>query len=112
MHSKCIPLARNPVCLALANDLLAEPFGLEAAVQYVQILNDVLAASDNSLLRCDCAIGLDSELEGREERVGDFVRREDDVVVLEEALRKEIAECVVFLVEREDGGIGHTWGCN
>lgn len=35
--SKRITLARDPVRLALADNLLAEPFGLEAAVEDVQI---------------------------------------------------------------------------
>jgi hypothetical protein len=38
----------------------------------------------------------------------DLVCGEDDVVILEEALREEVAEGVVFLVEGEDGGIGNT----
>jgi hypothetical protein len=38
----------------------------------------------------------------------DLVRGEDNVVVLEEALRQEIAERVVFLVKGEDGRVGDT----
>jgi hypothetical protein len=38
----------------------------------------------------------------------DLVCGEDDVVILEEALREEVAEGVVFLVEGEDGGIGNA----
>ena len=80
---KCISLARNPVCLALADDLLSKPLSLETAVQHVQILDDVLAASNDSLLRCDRAICLNAELEGREKRVRYFVGGEDDVLILE-----------------------------
>jgi hypothetical protein len=104
----CVTLARNPVCLAFAHNLLSEPLSLEAAVQYGQILDDILAASNDGLLRCDRAIGLDAELEGREKRVRYFVGGENDVFVLEQALRKEVAKSVVFLVECEDGGVGHT----
>jgi hypothetical protein len=106
---KRITLARNPVRLALADNLLAEPFRLEAAVQDVQIRDDVLAAADDSLLGCDGAVGLDAQLESSEERVGNLVGGEDDVLVLEEALGEEVAERVVFLVEREDGCVGYTW---
>jgi hypothetical protein len=106
---KRITLACNPVRLALADNLLAEPFGLEAAVQDVQIRDDILAAADDSLLGCDGAVGLDAQLEGGEERVGNLVGGEDDVLVLEEALGEEVAERVVFLVEREDGRVGYTW---
>jgi hypothetical protein len=74
----------------------------------VQILDDILAAPDDGLLRCDCAVGLHAELEGSEERVRNFVGREDDVVVLEETLGEEVAECVILLVECEDGGIGYA----
>ena len=104
-----ITLSRNPVCLALANNLLAEPFRLEAAVQNVQIRDDILAAADDSLLGCDGAVGLDAQLEGSKKRVGNLVGGEDDVLVLEEALGEEVAERVVFLVEREDGCVGYTW---
>lgn len=41
--------------------------------------------------------------------MGHFVRREDDVVVLEEALGEQVAEGVVLLVEGEDCGIGDAW---
>lgn len=106
---KRITLARNPVRLALADNLLAEPFCLEAAVQDVQIRDDILAAADDSLLGCDGAVGLDAQLEGSKKRVGNLVGGEDDVLVLEEALGEEVAERVVFLVEREDGCVGYTW---
>ena len=105
---ECITLARDPVRLALADDLLAKPFSLETAVQDVQILDDILAASDDSLFWCNCAVGLYTEFEGREKRVGHLVGGEDDVLVLEQALRKEVAKRVILLVECEDGSVGHT----
>lgn len=40
--------------------------------------------------------------------MGDFVSGEGDLGVLEEALREEVAERVVFLVEGEDGSVGHA----
>lgn len=85
-HSERVTLARDPVRLAFADDLLAEPFSLEAAVQDVQIRDDILAGPNDSLFGCDCAVGLNAEFEGREERVRDLVGGKDDVLVLEEAL--------------------------
>jgi hypothetical protein len=41
--------------------------------------------------------------------MGHFVRGEHDGGVLEEALREEVAERVVFFVEGEDGCIGDAW---
>jgi hypothetical protein len=49
---------------------------------------------------------LNTEFKSSEERVGDFVRGEHDGGVLEEALREEVAERVVFFVECEDGRVG------
>ena len=106
--SKRITLARDPVRLALADNLLAEPFGLEAAVEDVQIRDDVLAAADDSLLGCDGAVGLYAQLKSGEERVGNLVGGKDNVLVLEEALGEEVAERVVLLVEREDGCVGNS----
>ena len=74
----------------------------------MQVLNDILAAPNNGFLGCNCAVGLNTELERGEQRVGNFISGEDDVVVLKEALGKKVAKCVVFLVECEDGGIGHA----
>lgn len=103
-----ITLTRNPVRLALADNLLAEPFGLEAAVQHMQILNDVFAAPNDGLLGCDRAVGLDAELEGRKQWVGDLVGGEDHVVVLKEALGEEVAERVILFVECEDSGVRYA----
>lgn len=41
--------------------------------------------------------------------MGDFVRGEHDGGVLEETLREEVAEGVVFFVEGEDGGVRDAW---
>jgi hypothetical protein len=94
------------LCRTVADNALADPLGLEAVVQLLQILNDVAATANDGLLGCDAAVGLHAELEGCEERMGNLVGGEDDVVVLEEALRKEIAKGMILLVEREDGGVG------
>jgi hypothetical protein len=98
-------LARHALRLALADNLLAEPLGCEALLQQLEVLNDVPAALDDGVLGCDGAVGRDAELEGRKERMRDLVCGEDNVVVLEEALRQQVAERVVFLVEGEDGRV-------
>jgi hypothetical protein len=101
-----ILLACLALGLALADDLLAEPLGGEALLQLLEVLDDIAAALDDRILGRDGAVGRDTQLKGREERVGDLVGGEDDVVVLEEALREKVAEGVVLLIEREDGGVG------
>jgi hypothetical protein len=101
--------ARNALSFALADNLLAEPLGREALLQQLKVLDDIPAALDNGILGGDGAVGRDAELEGREQRMRDLVRGEDNVVVLEEALRQEIAERVVFLVKGEDGRVGDAW---
>src|SRR5690242_18706138 len=107
---KPLPLARNPVRLALADNLLAQPLGLETAVQDVQILHNVLARADDGFLGGDGAVGLDAQLKGREEGVRDFVGGEDNVYVFEQPLREELAVGVVSFVEGEVGGVGDAGG--
>jgi hypothetical protein len=95
--------------LALADNLLAEPLSGEALLQLLEVLDNIAAALDDRILGRDCAVGRDAQLKGREERVGDLVGGEDDVVVLEKALREKIAEGVVLFVEREDGRVGDAY---
>jgi hypothetical protein len=109
LRLEVVLLASHALRLALANNLLAQPLSREALLQQLQVLNNVSAALDDGILGCDCAVGRDAQLKGREERVRDFVCGEDNVVVLEQALREEVAERVVFLVEGEDGRVGDTW---
>lgn len=103
---KVTALTRSPLSIALAHDTLAEPLRCEAAVQRIQVSDNVLAALDDCIAGCDGSVGRDAQLEGGEERVRDLVCGKSDVRVLEEALGEEIRESVVFLVEGEDGGIG------
>lgn len=51
---------------------------------------------------------MNAQLESRKKRMWDLVRREDNVVVLEQALGKQVAERVVFFVEGEDGRVGNA----
>jgi hypothetical protein len=101
-------LASHALRLTLTDNLLAQPLGRKALLQQLEVLNNVPAALDDGILGCHCAVGRDAELKGCEERMWDFVRGEDNVVVLEEALREEVAERVVFLVEGEDGRVGNA----
>jgi hypothetical protein len=101
--------ARNALSFALADNLLAEPLGVKALLQLFEVADYVLAAPDDGILGGDGAVGGDAQLEGREQRMGDLVGGEDDVVVLEETLRKEVAERVVLLVKGEDGRVGDAW---
>lgn len=68
-----------------------------------------MAALDDGILGRASAVCLDAQLEGGEERVGDFVCGEDNVVIFEEALRDQVAERVIFFVEGEDTGVGDAW---
>jgi hypothetical protein len=102
---KVVLLARHALRLALADNLLAEPLGREALLQQLEVLNDVPAALDDGILGCDGAVSRNAELKGRKQRMRDLVCGEDNVVVLEEALRQQVAERVVFLVEGEDGRV-------
>jgi len=76
---------------ALADNLLAEPLGVEALLQLLEVADNVLTAPDDGILGSDGAVGGDAQLEGCEQRMGDLVGGEDDVVVLEEALREQVA---------------------
>jgi hypothetical protein len=105
LRLEVVLLARHALRLALADNLLAEPLSREALLQQLEVLDNVPAALDDGILGCDGAVGRDAELEGRKERMRDLVCREDDVVVLEEALRQQVAKRVVFLVEGEDGRV-------
>jgi hypothetical protein len=95
-----------PLRLALRHNPLTQPLCLKAFIQLGQILNDQSTSSHDSFLGCNSSIGLNTEFKSSEERVGDFVRGEHDGGVLEEALREEVAERVVFFVECEDGRVG------
>lgn len=106
---KVILLPLLPLRLTLGHNPLAQPLSLKAFVQFGQILDNQFTSSHNSFLGCDGAIGLDAEFKGSEEWVRDFVRGEHDGGVLEETLREEVAEGVVFFVEGEDGGVRDAW---
>lgn len=76
-------ISGSPLRIALADNLLAEPFGRETRIQHMQILYNVLAALDDRILRRNSSVGTNTELERGEERVRDFVGGEGDVGVLE-----------------------------
>lgn len=104
-----VVLARKTFRLAFTNNLLAEPLSRKAALEHAEISYDIATALDDRVLGCDGAVGRDAQLEGCEERVRYFVGGEDDVIVLEEALREKVAERVVLFVEGKDSGVGNAW---
>lgn len=109
-HSTTLVIALVPefgIALSLCDDLVALPFLGEACRHLAQIRNDILAALHDRILGRDSAVSGDTKIEGREERVRNLVCGEVDVRVLEEALRDQIAEGVVFFVEGEDLGVGN-----
>jgi hypothetical protein len=103
---KVILLPLHPLRLALTNNALTQPLGLKALIELGQVLDDKATRRHDGFFGCNGTVGLDAEFKGSEEGVGHFVRGEHDGGVLEEALREEVAERVVFFVEGEDGGIG------
>ena len=88
------------------SNLLQLHFLRELLVELTQLLDQVLASVDDCFLWCDLAVCLNSKLESGEEWVRDLVAGEEDVVCFGELCAKEVAECVVFLVECEHRGIG------
>lgn len=88
---------------------LSKPLGCKATAQDFQILHNFSASADDGFLGCDGSIGGDAEIEASEERVGYFVCGEGYVVIFVEAGGEEVAECVVFFVEGEDGRVGDAW---
>ena len=107
------PFPSRSLSISLANNPFTQPLRRKTPIQRIQIPNDILAALDNGVLGCNRAVGRDAKLKGREERVRHLVRRKGDVGIFKEALREEVRECVVLLVEGEYGGVGDAyvaWG--
>jgi hypothetical protein len=103
-------LPGHTLLLALADNLLAEPLRLKAALQGIKLHDNVGAAFNDRILGCHAAVRRDTEFESREQWMRDFVCGEDDVVILEEALGNQVTERVVFFVEGEDASVGDAWG--
>lgn len=99
-------LALLALRLALADNALAEPLLLEAIIELLKVLDHVATAANNSFLGGNGTVRLNAKLEHGEQRMWNLVGGEDNLIVLEEALREEVAERVVLLVECEDGRIG------
>lgn len=92
-----------------AGDLLQLELLGELLVELLKLRHQLLAGSDDRLLWLDDAVCLHAQLEGREERVGNLVTGEEDVVRLDELCAEEVAEGVVLLVEGEHRSIWDTW---
>lgn len=91
-----------------AGDLLQLELLGELLVELLKLRHQLLAGSDDRLLWLDDAVCLHAQLEGREERVGNLVTGEEDVVRLDELCAEEVAEGVVLLVEGEHRSIWDT----
>ena len=92
----------------LARNLLQFPLFSEFSTQRIQIRDAILARLQYRILGTDTAVRRDAQVEGCEERVRHAVGGELDELVLVQALRDEVAEGVVFLVEGEDGRVGDS----
>jgi hypothetical protein len=106
-----IALTSRALGVSLADNALAQPFGLEAALKNLELIDGILAALDEGVLGGHGAVGGDAEVEGGEERVRDLVSGEGDLWVLEETLREHVGEGVVFLVEPEDESVRDLCCC-
>ena len=101
-------LPHGPLVLALGYNLPAQPLGVEAHLEHLEVLHNVPAASEDSILGCDRAVGRDAQLERGKERVRNLVGRKGDFLVLEQPLREQVAQRVVLLVEGENGSVGNA----
>jgi hypothetical protein len=79
----------------------------ELLVELLKLVDQLLASLDNSGLGSDLAVGVNAELERGEERVGDFVGGEGDVVHAEQLVAQHVGHGVVLLVEGKEGGVGN-----
>lgn len=92
-HFSCaleFALTGGTLGIALGNNALAEPLGGEAAVESLEVGDDVAAALDNDVLGGDATVRGDAKLERGEERVGNLVGGEGHSGVLEKALREHV----------------------
>jgi hypothetical protein len=78
----------------------------ELLVELLKLVDQLLASLDDGSLGSDLSIGVNAELECSEERVRDFVGSEGDVVHAEQLVAQHVGHGVVFLVEREESGVG------
>lgn len=78
----------------------------ELLVELLQLGDELAACLDDSGFGCDVAVGVDAQLEGREERVWDLVGGEGDVVHAVELVAEHVGKGVIFLVESEESGVG------
>lgn len=108
-HEIIMPCGRPCLILQIASstgNLLQLHLLRELLIKLTELLDQILACIDNCLLWRNLAVGLHTELEGREKWVRNLVAGEEDVVCLGELCAQEVTECVILLVECEHGGIG------
>jgi hypothetical protein len=78
----------------------------ELLVELLQFGDEFATGFDDGGFGCDVAVGVDAELESREERVRDLVGGEGDVLHAVELVAEHVCEGVVLLVECELSGVG------
>jgi hypothetical protein len=79
----------------------------ELLIKFLQLGDEFATGFDDGGFRCDVAVGVDAELEGRKERVRDLVGGEGDVLHAEELVAEHVCEGVIFLIECELSGVGN-----
>lgn len=89
----------------VGSHLLELEFLRELLIELLQLSDEFTAGFDDSSFGCDFAVGVDAELESREERVRDLVGGEGDVLHAVELVAEHVGEGVVFLVESEESGV-------
>jgi hypothetical protein len=78
----------------------------ELLIKFLQLGDEFATGFDDGGFRCDVAVGVNAELEGRKERVRDLVGGEGDVLHAEELVAEHVCEGVIFLIECELSGVG------
>jgi hypothetical protein len=79
----------------------------ELLIKFLQLGDEFATGFDDGGFRCDVAVGVNAELEGRKERVRDLVGCEGDVLHAEELVAEHVCEGVIFLIECELSGVGN-----
>lgn len=90
----------------VGSHLLEFEFFCELLIELLKLGDEFTAGLDDGSFGRDVAVGVDAELESREERVGDLVGGESDVVHAVELVAEHVGKSVVFLVEGKESGVG------
>lgn len=93
----------------VGSHLLQLEFFRELLVKLLQLSDELTACLDDSGFGRDLAIGVNTKLEGRKERMRDLVGGEGDVIHAVQLVAEHVGERVVFFVEREQSGVGDLY---